>query len=240
MNSRSAYPSVWGIVLLVLILISINDTASYAQSKFNAAIKFTLGTPQGEYRRNFNDTGFGFSVFGGYCPGNSYLFFGVEGGLISNNLEESREHYPPYVTETNKKNSIKMFHFVVRTQKRTGIFQPFAEGLIGVIKLSRSTSSVLYGITSPVEYDRISSTSVEDFSDSTFGHGIGCGTRINIVKKGKGNPVYIELHVRYLWGGKAEYVKDTSINQTTEEITFNYIKSHTDLLLFQMGLMFTF
>ena len=52
--------------------------------------------------------------------------------------------------------------------------------------------------------------------------------------------VFIDLRIRYMKGGEAEYLKEGSIRRENGKVAYDVEQSKTDLLTFQIGAVLTF
>jgi hypothetical protein len=87
----------------------------------------------------------------------------------------------------------------------------------------------------------------EQLDDITFGYGVGGGLMIRVyeatrkqIKKHGLSAVYIDLGMRYLKGGEAEYLKEGSIVITNGDVIYNVSKSTTDIITGHIGVTFDF
>jgi hypothetical protein len=118
-----------------------------------------------------------------------------------------------------------------RLQPRTGSVVTFLEVLAGVNYLSTSSES----------YDDYwDEYSYEvDFQDITAAAGAGAGLCMQLGRGAKtmdpdGNPTYLEFKVRYVFGGRANYLIETGDGSLSPE------RSRTNVLTVQLGLTWFF
>jgi hypothetical protein len=81
-------------------------------------------------------------------------------------------------------------------------------------------------------------------SDIAFSYGGGGGVKVKVYQNekddGKLLSVLIDLRVRYIFGGKAEYLKEGSVRIQGGRAYYDTYKSKTDLLLGQLGVSVVF
>lgn len=100
--------------------------------------------------------------------------------------------------------------------------------------------------------------STTNFDDLTLSRGVGAGFMISIVSFEKHTKVsnsfmkatggsqkaevelLLDFKIRYLYGGEAEYLKEGSITRENGDVIYDVRRSDTDLLLFQLGVIFRF
>jgi len=83
-----------------------------------------------------------------------------------------------------------------------------------------------------------SSVNVSDFA---FSYGLGGGLMIRLFQGQKSAfAVLLDLGARYLWGGKAEYLKEGDILREDGMVIYNTSYSNTDLFTTHIGVTFSF
>jgi hypothetical protein len=75
--------------------------------------------------------------------------------------------------------------------------------------------------------------SEESFKDTVLSYGLGVGLKIQM-----GYSTFLDLRMRYLFGGNAEYLKEGAIVINGSDVSFISTKSKTNLLTFQIGISF--
>jgi hypothetical protein len=88
-------------------------------------------------------------------------------------------------------------------------------------------------------YDEIaSSVNVSDFA---FSYGLGGGLMIRLYQRQNSTfAILLDLGARYLWGGKAEYLKEGDILREDGMVIYNTSFSNTDLFTTHIGVTFSF
>jgi hypothetical protein len=89
--------------------------------------------------------------------------------------------------------------------------------------------------------DIASSTNLDDFTPS---YGLGGGLQIRVYNDSyntkKLRSVFVDIGARYLKGGEGRYLKKGSIEIVDQNVVLDVIKSKTDLLTFQIGVLLAF
>ncbi|MCI0511968.1 hypothetical protein L0128_01985, partial [candidate division KSB1 bacterium] len=90
------------------------------------------------------------------------------------------------------------------------------------------------------------STNQSDFT-SAYGGGFGIkfllidGMKINEEQPHPNNAkLFLDFKVRYIFGGEAEYLKEGSIQRSNGNVTYKINNSETDLLHYNLGVIFQF
>jgi hypothetical protein len=111
---------------------------------------------------------------------------------------------------------------------KDGRIRPYIDALAGVNYLWTDTSLNDTGdeeITLAVNYD-----------DFAFSYGLGGGVQVKLGRKRtRGMEFFIDFRVRYLIGGKAEYLAEGSILVENQELAYLVYESRSDLFTMQIG-----
>ena len=228
-------------ILIISILLIAPDTG-YCLGMFDAGVSIGIAAPQGEFRDNVDRNGFSFSGSGLFRPGLVPVKFGIELGYINYGSEERREPFsytiPDVTVRVERTNNIFLGHMLVRLQQDAGIVSPYLDGLVGLNYLWTETK-----IRDVYNFEDI--TSSKNLDDLAFSYGVGGGIMFNVYEAGTVvadiAKIYIDLKVRYLYGGKAEYLKEGAIRiDEYDNVIYDISKSTTDLMLYQIGVVFSF
>ena len=226
---------------MLLVMLLFCCSAAWAQPRFQIAVDFATGFPQGEFSDNVQSTGFGVSTEFYYRIQRSFLIGGTLGFLTLGN--ESRDvpfssTIPDVLVRVDTSNNILLSHFVVRYQPGAynRAFRPYVEGLIGLQYLWTQTSVNGNGS------DQFTST---NYSDSAFSPGLGGGADVRLFRGGwnGSSPAFgmdLNLGVRYLFGGNASYLTEGSILRHDDTVTYFVSSSPTHLLTLGAGIVFSF
>jgi hypothetical protein len=235
--------SVTSLMVAVVFLFAPVTQAQH----FQGGINFMIGVPQSEFRDNVDNNGYGVGVFAGYNPAQSPLLFGLDFGFLIYGNENRKEPFsttiPDVTVDVETSNNIVIGNFLLRLQNPVGVVRPYIDGLVGFNYLFTQTKIKNEGLG-----DEIATST--NFDDITLSYGGGGGIQFQVYHRGRqqmserGKPklqgVLIDLRVRYLAGGKAEYLKEGSIKRENSSISYDVQESRTDLLYFQIGAVVVF
>ncbi|MFQ5601978.1 MAG: hypothetical protein ACE5HS_01765 [bacterium] len=231
-------------ILTFFLMISVPEI--YPQN-LDLNLNLLYGVPKNEFSDNLEGgRGFGLAGSLGYHLGNSPLRVGLEVGALIYGSETRKEPFPniPEVTlDVKTSNNILLLHPLIRIQGKSGFFRPYLDGLIGWHYFFTKTE-----IKSEDDIDEepiFSSTQKEDW---VFSYGLGGGLMIRIINKlnkeqksdSQEKEVLLDFRVRYLYGGKAEYLKQGSVRRENGQVFYDVLNSKTDMLTFQLGVVYTF
>jgi hypothetical protein len=206
-----------------------------------------LGFPQGEFKNNLDAVGGAAELEALYCPMTNPFSFGLELGYLNYGSETRREPFsstiPDVQVDVSTTNNIVLGHFLLRAQRKTGMFRPYLDGIVGINYLYTRTS--VDNIDDPDFKEVTSSTNLDDV---VFCYGGGGGLMIKVYSgpealnedKNPLSAVLIDFRVRYLAGGLGEYLKEGSVRREGERVIYDINKSRTDLLTFQLGVVLEF
>ena len=214
--------------------------------EFQAAINFLLGQPQGEFQEKVDDFGFGVGGLFAYRPGNSALMIGADVEYMIYGSETRQEPFsftiPDVTVDVETSNNIVLLHALARLQGNHGVFRPYMDGLIGMHYFFTETK---VSDEDDFEDDPIASSINQE--DVAFSYGAGGGVMVLVHQKErrpgedpKLKEVLIDFRVRYLFGGEATYLKKGSITRENGVASIDPLRSRTDLLTYQLGVVFTF
>jgi hypothetical protein len=206
----------------------IPDSEGELGIDIEGTLAFAVGLPQGELKDNGLDAGYGFDLTvlarGSKWP----VLVGLELGYIA--YGESTATVPLSTTtpgafvELATRNGILNFHGLLRVQPWRFFVTPYVDGL-GGLKYFQTTTNV----SDPATGNSVSTTL--NFSDTTWSAGVGGGVLIGGSSK-KGS-IGLDVGLRYLWGGTAEYALEGFV--PTPPLT-NTLRSRTDLLVLYVGI----
>lgn len=234
------------VFLIVFGLIMMTGSSVFSQMRFEGGGNFTLAFPQTEFAENVDNTGFGGTLFGFAKFPNSPLSIGASFGFIvygSETYEERLIPTAPVWVDVTTTNSIINGHLVLRLEPPGDKVIPYLDGLIGFNYLFTETR--IEDQDWDDDDDVIAST--KNLDDFTFSYGIGGGLKIKVwtsperpVGQSGVAGLYIDLGLRYLKGGEAEYMKEGSIEADGDDITYDINKSTTDILTGHIGVSVAF
>ncbi|MDY0084118.1 MAG: hypothetical protein RBR74_13120, partial [Ignavibacteriaceae bacterium] len=225
------------ISVLVIVFILIAEFINAQQ----AGINFSIASPQEEFGKQVDNFGYGLSgeiMFLSPKP-QSPLGIGLNLGYYVYGMESRREPWshtiPDVYLNVDRTNNLLNFHLVFELGLPAGIIRPYIQGLFGGNYLYTETS-----VRGDYGGDDIASTT--NFDDWAWSYGAGGGVAILL----SGDPVteigaiYLDLKARYLFGSKADYLKEGSIQIINSRVVYNPSQSKTDILTLHLGVRIAF
>lgn len=216
-----------------------------AQTSVEAGLNFALGFPQDAFERNVENTGFGFSGFGGVRPGGGLVLIGADLGFVNYGRQRHQEPLQglPIDLEVRTDNNILMGHGLVRIQPAEARVRPYGDLLFGFKYLF--TESRVRGVDSDPDDDFARTVNQDDWAVS---YGGGAGLDITLTsaaardEEGGRRIAYFKLNLgaRYLAGGEAEYLRAGSMVYGGDQVEFEMDRSRTNLLQPVIGATFVF
>ena len=232
-------------VLIILTSLMISNEV-ICEKLGNFGVHFTVASPQGEFRDNVDRNGYGISGNGMIRMGLLPMKLGLELGYVRYGSESRREPLsttiPDVTVNVQNDNNIFLGHILLRVQPPLGPLvkvTPYIDGLVGF--------NYLFTETKIEDMDKFTEVvSSTNFDDLTLSYGIGGGLMFKLVDIGAPGPglnimgILLDIKVRYLYGGEAEYLKKGSIRRENAKVFYDATKSKTDLMLYQLGIVFSF
>lgn len=217
-----------------------------AKAQWEFGVGFQGAFPKEELKDHVDDEGVGLSAHFGYSVRESPVMVGMEFGFI--NYGSTTADGPFLrgghdIDEIETTNNIVTAHMLFRIQPQMGGFSPYAEGLLG-FKHFFTTTKVRYDWDWD-DWDDDDTEWDEEFDDTTFSYGLGAGflASLNgprVGERRRGTEVLLHMGARYLLGSEAEYVAEDSVMIEDGHVIYDVVKSDTDLLTVNMGLVFRF
>jgi len=201
-------------ILILLVVIGL-FVPSMAQNQFNVGLNFMTAFPQDEFKDNVDQVGFGGSLDFVYRLSESPLGVGAYIAYLVYGSETRREPFsltiPDVVVDVTTTNSIILGHLLFRVQPGRGSVQPYVDGMLGFTLLSTDTR-----IEDVDDDDEIASSN--NMRDTAFSYGFGGGLKVRVHEFDMGDnefeekmgTLFIDIGVRYIRGGEAEYRKEGS------------------------------
>lgn len=212
---------------------------SFSQATFQSGANFTISLPQNEFKTKLDATGIGGSGYFLVNIPKSPFYAGASFGVVVYGSDTRQEPFnaytPEVIVDVTTRNYILMCHFVLRAQPQTGVLRPYLDGLLGFNYIWTET-----GVYDRQSWsDRIAST--VNMDDWAVSYGIGGGLMLCVYKNPNSDfSSLIEFGIRYLKGGKAQYLQQGSITQENGYVVYDIDYSNTDLLTLHMGVSFSF
>jgi len=245
-RSEKTYFSYFPTCLFIFVFVICLSNVS-AQSLFQFGINGQLAFPQDEFKNNAADIGGGFGFDFIYDPRSLPFGFGASLGFIFYGYESYREivstSAADFEADVSTTNSIFTGHLMFRFQPYRGKIRPYIEGLIGLNYLTTDTTIDEIGWSD-------NGIHTHNFDDAAFSYGGGIGILYRLVEKpfNPAHPRYnqklwailIDIKMRYILGGEAEYLNEGSIYRENGNLYYDVKMSRTDMLTFNIGITFNF
>ncbi len=201
--------------------------------------------PMGAFRNNLGQIGWSIDGFLGHRIGRSPFTYGFDFYFMNygdRTHDENLSGTIPLEVRVETSNNVIQGLLYLKCQPLHGRVRPFLEALAGGSYLYTQTS--ISGTEYP--YDEIASST--NFDDFTFCAGGGAGMDIHLgggrrtAGGSRSTEIWLDLKVRYLCGGRAQYLREDSIVYDSDrgDFTYFYRESRTNLLSAQVGVSFTF
>ncbi|MBA4407179.1 hypothetical protein C0389_07895 [bacterium] len=220
--------------LIILITFFVLTSLSLAQT---AGASFMIASPQGDFKNNVDQLGFGLQVEGTlWAPTLERPFsIGLNAGyLVYGHVSEKRAWpgFPGIYLNLSRTNSIANLHVLFKIAPFMGSIRPYVEGIFGGNYLFTTSE-----VKSENSVQQIASTT--NFDDITWSYGGGAGLLFKLSENmGEVSTLFLDLKVRYMYGTEAKYLieKSVFVNNLGDTI-FNPQKSKTDLVTFHVGII---
>jgi hypothetical protein len=205
-----------------------------------AGLGLMMGVAVGDFRENVQ--------FSAGLTG--HVDFGLGGGPVSIGAEgtylwygsESRDvplvGIPNLAVGVGTSNDMFLLHGRVRVQRPDGRVRPYVDGLVGFNYIATTTSidaeetCYYIGSTYYCDDDGDSITNLDDFVLSAGG-----GAGVMFAFGASPHSMRLDLSLRYLYGGEAEYLTEGDIRWPEEgPVIFQPHRSRTDMLMVYVGL----
>jgi hypothetical protein len=229
-------------ILLVIVIVSFFAVGMAQNSSFG--LNFIMGYPQGEFKENVDRLGVGISGQFLYRPDNNFpVSIGLNLGYLNYGSENSRErfssNYSSLMLDVDRTNNLLNYHVLVQMSPSKGLFRPYLEALLGGSYIFTQTE-----ISNDNYYDEYDYTisSKNDLNDFAWSYGGGGGVSFYLTRLEDENnsqmgivDLFLDFKVRYLYGSKARYMKEGSMQIVNGTAIYDVYESKTDMLSFQLG-----
>ncbi len=220
------------VTVLSLLLIFLFSNKLSAQQ---AGINISLALPQGEFGDQVDNVGFGLSGEFMFLSPKTHSPFGIGlnlGYYIYGNENRGEPMYniPEVFLRVDRTNNLVNFHIIFELGLPSGRIRPYVQGLFGGQYLFTETS-----VKNENNNEEFASST--NYSDWAWSYGAGGGISILL----SGDPItemgaiYLDLKGRYLFGSKAEYLKEGSVEVIGQQVNYYPSKSKIDMLTIHAG-----
>jgi hypothetical protein len=230
-----------GFFALVFMIIAASAVSAQTPA-FNAGGSLTLVLPRGEFRDNLDGAGFGLTGYFAYRFPQSPVLIGASFGFSIYGSETYKERLIPGVpvwVDVTTTNALINGHLFLRLQPERGSVQPYVDGLLGLNFFSTDTR--IDG-----EYMDEAIASSNNLMDAAHSYGFGCGLLFRVWQSPREvqnkTTVFVDLGMRYLKGGQAEYLKKGGIeyDAANDKFVYDILKSTTDYISAHIGVSVNF
>lgn len=223
-------------LMAALCLATFGAFGEARAQEFQAGVDFLTIVPRGEFKDNVRNNGYGAGGQFLVRIKQSPILVGIDLGGVVYGSETRKLTLLPEVPDVRVNvtttNNIFMTHLLVRAAPRRGLVRPYVDGLIGFKYLFTDTT-----IDLDSENNNPSETNL---SDSTLSYGFGGGLQVRLNPHPRRLEVLLDGRVRYLRGGRADYLKEGSIRRENGAVFFDVLRSRTDIVTAQVGVTFQF
>jgi hypothetical protein len=225
---------------LTLIAAALATTlfagASSARTNFLGGVHFNAGLPQGEWNDRIDTEAYGVSGQIFYSPDSSPVAVGLDLGWSNYGYQSRKEQFGPHIPDVNVKvetmNNFVQGFFVLRGQVPRGPLQVYGDALVGFNYLYTESK-----VADNEDWGDIASTTNQD--DTAFACGLGAGVMAPLWRhrgESKGvEQVLVDCGARYIWGGQADYLKKGSLQHDDNGVSFETMRSRTNLTQVRLG-----
>lgn len=220
---------------IAMLIFTLVFTKQVKALNLQGDLNFMVGVPVGEFSANVNNEGFGFGGMLGILLPHTPFLIGADMGFIVYGNETRTEPFSITIPDVNvnvtTSNNILLGHILLRLQLPTGIIRPYMDCVVGFNYLFTETK-----ITNMPDVEEIAkSTNLEC---GTYSYGAGSGIQVQVYRNKNKSKIFFDFKIRYLFGGEAYYLKKGSITTKHGQVFYDLTKSRTDILTFQIGIVF--
>ena len=232
------------ICFTIVLCMFFQTQQAKAQRNVQIGINGIVGFPQNQFKDHVNNNNYGANLEFLFSPSHNYIGVGISGEYLQYGSEKHSETIQTSVADfeadLSTTNFMAMGHILVRAQRKDRLFKPYLDLLVGFNYIATTSSLEGDGGESDI--------STKHLSDYSLSYGTGFGFMFKVYgNKGKKNEtetdkfaVFMDFRMRYLIGNKVEYLKKGGIQRINGELVYDVLRSETDLLKTQLGLVLEF
>jgi hypothetical protein len=220
--------------VVALVLVAAAAGAAQAQGirpvgnpAVHVGIAALLAQPTGQFA-NYVDFGGGLGAHVLWEPGPDGFFgFRADGSYLIYGSETRRYGLLPLVdVDVTTNNQIAGFQIGPQVSVGRGVVRAYGYGQLGFSYFATTSS-----VEGSGNIESFASTT--NFDDFTFASSLGGGLRFQLTR-GR-TPIALDLGARYLYNGRARYLREGSIEVSGSDVTITPIESQTNLIVYQLG-----
>ena len=220
----------------MVVLMSWSAVSSAQAQQFQVGLDFTTVVPTGDFSKNVTNNGYGIGGQFLVGLGRKPLLVGVDAAFATygsdEHIESISETIPELEVKVRTNNNITLTHLLLRAQPRSGNVRPYADVLVGFKYLFTDTTILNESTDEEL-------TSSKNLSDLVYSYGVGGGVQVRLGRVGSGD-ISLDGKLRYLRGGRAEYLREGSVRRENGSVFFDVLASRTDVVTVQIGVTFRF
>ncbi len=190
--------------------------------------------PRAKYEPGGNNLaiGIGANIMGAVVPDNLYVGVDFKYSTFGSDDWNDALIYQYYGSglDVSTWYNFLSANLIIRMQPPSSSFQPYIEFIAGFNYLFTDTSL-------DFDDDEIEDDSNVELDDFASNIGLGGGVMIPLISpEDLAGGLYLDVNARYLFGGKAEYLKSGSLDYYDGEVKFDKYNSRTDNFSFRIGI----
>ena len=245
-----------GRVAFLTAALSVAPTAAFGQTvppaaeapdtprrtRFQAGIGGLIGAATGEFD-TFVDGAGGVLGHVEYGLGRGIFRLGGEFGWMRYGhvtrtvpLAPVIPEVPDATVDVSTSNNLFLVHARVRVQPRQGRWRPYVDGLVGMTNLYTESTVESTECSDSFCADGIRNSTYTHSSDVVLSYGGGAGLQVALSSNER--VPRLDIAVRYLNGGSAEYLAKGAVRVEGDNLVRNFTRSTTDMVIMYVGLAF--
>jgi hypothetical protein len=203
---------------------------------WQGGLGLALGVPVGDFSENV-DIAAGVTGQFDYGIGGSPFSLGAEGTILFYGSESRHVPlvgFPDLSVKVETSNQMAFLHGRLRAQRREGRVRPYLDALVGFNYISTTTSVVADEVC--VDNGSCDDDSRTDIDDLVLSAGGGAGVTFGF--GAAPHTARLDIGVRYLYGGEADYLTEGAIFRGREPVALEPHRSRTDMVMIYIGVAF--
>jgi hypothetical protein len=210
--------------------------AAAGSTRWQGGLGLALGVPVGDFSENID---FSAGVTGQFDYGlaGSVFSLGAEGTILFYGSESRRVPlvgFPDLSVRVETTHSMALLHGRLRAQRREGRVRPYVDALVGFNYIATTTSvDADEACDDDGSCDDDSRTDIDDLVLSAGG-----GAGVTFGFGAAPHAARLDIGVRYLYGGEAEYLTEAGILWDRDPVALQPLRSRTDMVMIYIGVAF--
>lgn len=203
--------------------------------RWQGGLGLALGVPVGDFSENV-DIAAGVTGQFDYGLGESLFSLGAEGTILfygSDSRQVPLVGFPDLSVRVERSNQMALLHGRLRAQRREGRVRPYLDALAGFNYISTRTRVDADEVCNNRSCDDDSRTDLDDLVLSAGG-----GAGVTFGFGSAPHTTRLDLGVRYLYGGEADYLTKEGIVWGGGPHALDPHRSRTDMVMLYIGVAF--